>query len=101
LLQHRQTWAVAAGRFLTDPIWWFYLFWSAKFFADRFGTDLKKIGPPLVAIYLMADVGSIAGGWLSSHLIARGWSANSAGKTTLLACALREVPVSFAPQVSR
>jgi ACS family hexuronate transporter-like MFS transporter len=100
LLRHRQTWAVAAGKFLTDPIWWFYLFWSAKFFADRFGTDLKKIGPPLVAIYLMADVGSIAGGWLSSHLIARGWSANWARKTTLLACALCVIPVSFAPLVS-
>jgi ACS family hexuronate transporter-like MFS transporter len=100
LLPHRQTWAVAVGKFLTDPIWWFYLFWSAKFFADRFGTDLKKIGPPLVAIYLMADIGSIAGGWLSSHLIGRGWSANRARKTTLLACALCVVPVSFAPLVS-
>jgi MFS transporter, ACS family, hexuronate transporter len=100
LLPHRQTWAVAAGKFLTDPIWWFYLFWSAKFFADRFGTDLKMIGPPLIAIYLMADVGSIAGGWLSSHLIGRGWSANWARKTTLLACALCVVPVSFAPLVS-
>ncbi len=100
LLPHRQTWAVAAGKFLTDPIWWFYLFWSAKFFADRFGTDLKKIGPPLIAIYLMADVGSIAGGWLSSHLIGRGWSANRARKTALLACALCVVPVAFAPVVA-
>ena len=72
LLPHRQTWAVAAGKFLTDPIWWFYLFWSAKFFADRFGADLKTIGPPLVAIYLMADVGSVAGGWLSSWLLGAG-----------------------------
>jgi MFS transporter, ACS family, hexuronate transporter len=100
LLPHRQTWAIAAGKFLTDPIWWFYLFWSAKFFADRFGTDLKKIGPPLIAIYLMADVGSIAGGWLSSHLIGRGWSANRARKTALLSCAFCVVPVSFAPLVS-
>ena len=100
LLPHRQTWAIAAGKFLTDPIWWFYLFWSAKFFADRFGTDLKKIGPPLIAIYLMADVGSIAGGWLSSHLIGRGHSANRARKTALLACAVCVVPVSFAPLVS-
>lgn len=100
LLGYRQTWAVAAGKFLTDPIWWFYLFWSAKFFADRFGTSLKEIGPPLVAIYLMADVGSIGGGWLSSHLLARGWSANAARKTALLACALCVVPVSFAPLVS-
>ena len=100
LLPHRQTWAVAAGKFLTDPIWWFYLFWSAKFFADRFGTDLKQIGPPLIAIYLMADVGSIAGGWLSSHLIGRGWSPNRARKSALLACAVCVVPVSFAPLVS-
>src|SRR5262249_42138133 len=100
LLRHRQTWAVAAGKFLTDPIWWFYLFWSAKFFADRFGADLKHIGPPLIAIYLMADVGSIAGGWLSSRLIARGWTANAARKATLLACGLCVVPVALAPVVS-
>jgi ACS family hexuronate transporter-like MFS transporter len=100
LLRYRQTWAVAAGKFLTDPIWWFYLFWSAKFFADRFGADLKHIGPPLVTIYLMADVGSIAGGWLSSHLIARGWSVDAARKTTLLACGLCVVPVAMAPVVS-
>src|SRR5581483_10420122 len=63
LFPRRQTGAIAAGKFLTDPIWWFYLFWSAKFFADRFGADLKQIGPPLITIYLLADVGSIAGGW--------------------------------------
>jgi ACS family hexuronate transporter-like MFS transporter len=100
LLPHRQTWAVAAGKFLTDPVWWFYLFWSAKFLADRFGADLKQIGPPMITIYLMADVGSVAGGWLSSWLIARGWTANAARKTALLACALCVVPVSFAPVVS-
>jgi MFS transporter, ACS family, hexuronate transporter len=99
LLEHRQTWAVAAGKFLTDPIWWFYLFWSAKFFSDRFGADLKQIGPPLITIYLMADVGSVAGGWLSSRLIARGWTANAARKTALLACAVCVIPVSFAPVV--
>jgi len=99
LLPHRETWAVAAGKFLTDPVWWFYLFWSGKFLADQFGVDLKRIGPPLVTIYLMADVGSIAGGWLSSHLIARGWSTNAARKLTLFVCALCVVPVSFAPLV--
>ncbi|HEY2156699.1 MAG TPA: MFS transporter [Isosphaeraceae bacterium] len=101
LLPHRQTWAVAAGKFLTDPIWWFYLFWSAKFLADRFGADLKTLGPPLVTIYLMADVGSVAGGWLSSRLIARGTSANASRKIALLACALCVVPVSLAPVVSK
>jgi ACS family hexuronate transporter-like MFS transporter len=100
LLPHRQTWAIALGKFLTDPIWWFYLFWSAKFLSDRFGVDLKHIGPPLVTIYLMADVGSIAGGWLSSRLIAIGWTPNAARKTAMLACAVCVVPVSFAPVVS-
>jgi ACS family hexuronate transporter-like MFS transporter len=101
LLPHRQLWAIAAGKFLTDPIWWFYLFWSAKFFADRFGADLRQIGLPLVTIYLMADVGSIAGGWFSSWLLARGWTVNAARKTALLVCALCVVPVSFAPVVSQ
>jgi MFS transporter, ACS family, hexuronate transporter len=100
LLPHRQTWAFAVGKFLTDPIWWFYLFWSAKFLADRFGMDLKQLGPPLVVIYLLADIGSVAGGWLSSALLARGWSANTARKTALLACAICVVPVSLAPVVS-
>lgn len=100
LLPHRQTWAVAVGKFLTDPIWWFYLFWAPKFFADRFGTDLKKIGPPMITIYLMADIGSIGGGWLSSWLLGRGWSANAARKTALGLCALCIVPVSLAPVVS-
>jgi ACS family hexuronate transporter-like MFS transporter len=101
LLPCRQLWAIAAGKFLTDPIWWFYLFWSAKFLADRFGADLKQIGLPLVTIYLMADVGSIVGGWLSSWLLARGWTVNAARKTALLACALCVIPVSFAPVVSQ
>jgi ACS family hexuronate transporter-like MFS transporter len=101
LLPHRQTWAIAAGKFLTDPIWWFYLFWSAKFFADRFGANLKQIGLPLITIYLMADVGSIAGGWLSSWLLARGWTVNAARKTALIVCALCVIPVSFAPVVSQ
>jgi ACS family hexuronate transporter-like MFS transporter len=99
-LSLRQTWAFAAGKFLTDPIWWFYLFWSAKFFSDQFGVDLKRIGPPLITIYLMADVGSVAGGWLSSRLLRRGWTTNAARKTALLACALCVVPVSVAPLVS-
>ncbi len=97
LLPHRQTWAFAAAKFLTDPIWWFYLYWAAKFFADRFHANLKELGPPLVVIYLLADVGSVAGGWLSSALLARGWSANAARKTAMLACAVCVVPVAYAP----
>jgi ACS family hexuronate transporter-like MFS transporter len=100
LLPHRQAWAFAAGKFLTDPIWWFYLFWSGKFLADKFGVSLKTIGPPLITIYLLADVGSVAGGWFSSWLLKRGWTPNAARKTAMLACALCVMPVSLAPVVS-
>src|SRR3954468_23532440 len=100
LLPHRQTWAFAAGKFLTDPIWWFYLFWAAKFLSDKFGVDLKAIGPPLIVIYLLADIGSVGGGWVSSWLLKRGWTPNAARKTALLACALGVVPVAAAPVVS-
>lgn len=93
LLRHRQTWAFALAMFLVAPVWWFYLFWIPGFLHDRHGLDLISLGPPLVTIYLMTDVGSIAGGWLSSRLIARGWSLNAARKTALLACALCVVPV--------
>jgi ACS family hexuronate transporter-like MFS transporter len=99
LLGQRQAWAVALGKFLTDPIWWFYLFWLPKFLNERHGLGLAKMGPPLVTIYLIADVGSIGGGWLSSALIGRGFSVNAARKTTMLACALAVVPIVFAPRV--
>ena len=99
LFPHRQTWAFAIGKFLTDPIWWLYLFWLPDFFSKSHGLDLKTIGPPLVTIYIAADVGSIAGGWLSSTLIKRGWNINAARKTAMLACALCVVPVAFAPRV--
>jgi ACS family hexuronate transporter-like MFS transporter len=97
LLPHSQTWAFALGKFLTDPIWWFYLFWSGKFINERFGVSISHIGPPLIIIYLLADVGSIAGGWLSSSLLKRGWSPNAARKTTMLICCLCILPVIYAP----
>ena len=99
LLPHRQTWAFAAGKFLTDPIWWLYLFWVPDFLGRNHGLDLKTMGLPLVVIYLVADVGSIGGGWLSSHLIKRGWSTNAARKTAMLVCALAVVPMLAAAQV--
>ena len=68
ILPHRQTWAFAIAKFMTDPIWWLYLFWVPDFLNRNHGIDLKHIGPPLIAIYLIADVGSIGGGWLSSAL---------------------------------
>lgn len=96
LLKHRQTWAFALGKFLTDPIWWFFLFWLPDFFGKNYGLDLKTFGPALIAIYLMADVGSIAGGWFSSFLIKRGWSVNAGRKTAMLLCAVCVLPVSLA-----
>jgi ACS family hexuronate transporter-like MFS transporter len=96
LLKHRQTWAFALGKFLTDPIWWLYLFWMPDFFNRNYGIDLSKIGPPLIAIYLIADIGSIGGGWLSSSLIKRGWTVNAGRKTAMLACALAVVPMAVA-----
>lgn len=100
LLPHRQTLAFAIGKFLTDPIWWFYLYWVPKFLNKTYGLTLDKIGLPLVVIYLAADVGSIGGGWLSSALIKRGWSVNAARKTAMLVCALCVVPIVFAPHAS-
>jgi ACS family hexuronate transporter-like MFS transporter len=100
LFPFRQTWAFAIGKFLTDAVWWFYLFWFAKFMHEQFGVDIKSIGPPMITVYLLADVGSVAGGWQSSWLLGRGWSANAARKTAMLTCALCVVPVVAAPLVA-
>jgi len=100
LLPYRQTWAFAIGKFMTDPIWWIYLFWLPDFLKKSYGIDLKNIGLPLVIVYLMADIGSVAGGWLSGSLIKRGVSINRARKTAMLICALAVVPVVFAAKAS-
>jgi ACS family hexuronate transporter-like MFS transporter len=100
LLTFRQTWAFAAGKFLTDSVWWFYLGWFPLFMNDRFGVDLWGITIMVATVYLLADFGSVGGGWLSSHLLKRGWSTNAARKTALIVCASFIVPVMFAPHVS-
>lgn len=100
LIQFRQTWAFAIGKFMTDSIWWFYLFWFPVVMSDRFNVDLKKIGLPMITVYLLADVGSVGGGWLSSYLLGKGWTANAARKTAMLVCAICIVPVVMAPIVS-
>jgi ACS family hexuronate transporter-like MFS transporter len=100
LVPHRQTWAFSIGKFMTDPIWWLYLFWIPDFLHRNHGLDLKSIGLPLVVIYLVADVGSIGGGWLSSSLIKRGMSVNRARKLAMLGCALAVVPIVFASRTS-
>jgi ACS family hexuronate transporter-like MFS transporter len=99
LLPHRQTWAFLMGKFMTDPVWWFLLYWVPKFLNSRHGLTLTELGPPLVAIYLVADVGSIAGGWLPAALLRRGWSVNRARKSTMLLCAVSVIPIVFAAQV--
>jgi len=96
LFPHRQTWAFAIGKFLTDPIWWVYLFWLPDFLKKSYGLDLKNFGIPLAVIYVIADVGSVGGGYLSSVMIKRGWSVNKSRKTAMLICALGVVPIIFA-----
>ena len=96
LLRLRQTWAFAIGKFMLDPIWWFYLFWIPDFLQRRHGLALMKIGVPIVMIYVISDVGSVGGGWLSSWIIHRGKSVNLARKITMLICALSVVPIVFA-----
>ncbi|MGH9512609.1 MAG: MFS transporter [Terriglobales bacterium] len=101
LLPHRQTWAFVLGKFMTDPIWWFYLFWLPKFLHSTRGLTLTEIGPPLVAIYVAADLGSIGGGWLSGSFLKHGWTVNRARKTAMLICALAVTPVMFASRVGQ
>jgi ACS family hexuronate transporter-like MFS transporter len=101
-LRQRQAWYFICGKFFTDPVWYLFLFWLPDFFSRTQGMELfptgetgvlATIGPALIGVYLLADVGSIAGGWLSSHLIKRGWSVNAARKTTLLGAALCALPL--------
>lgn len=100
LLGTRAAWAFLLGKFLTDPVWWFYLFWLPGFLNGRYGLNLASLGPPLITVYLAADVGSVAGGWLSGRLLARGYSLTRARKTALVTCALAVVPVSVIMRTS-
>jgi ACS family hexuronate transporter-like MFS transporter len=96
LLPHRQTWAFVMGKFLIDPIWWFYLFWIPDFLQRKHGLSLMHIGVPIMVIYVIADVGSVAGGWLSSWMIHHGRTVNSSRKTAMLVCAICVTPIIFA-----
>src|SRR5438128_8519145 len=69
LIRYRQTWSYAGAKFLTDPIWWMYLFWLPDFFSRNYGLSLLQLGPPIIVVYVLADVGSVGGGWLSSAAI--------------------------------
>ena len=100
LLPFRQTWAFAAGKFLIDPIWWFYLFWIPDYLQREHGLHLTQIGVPILVIYAISDAGSVAGGWLSSRLIHRGLSVNAARKWTMFVCAMCVVPIAVVFRIS-
>jgi ACS family hexuronate transporter-like MFS transporter len=101
VLSYKETWAFAIGKFLTDPIWWFYLSWLPDFFNSNESLDqkldLKTVGLPFILIYLVSDLGSIFFGWVASRFIHIGWSVNKARKVTMLICALCVLPIVFAP----
>lgn len=99
LLRHRQTWSFVAAKFITDPVWFLFLFWLGKYLAAKFDLSLSQVGLPMIAVYVMADVGSIGGGWLAGRLIRLGWDANRARKGAMLACALCVAPMVFVTQV--
>jgi ACS family hexuronate transporter-like MFS transporter len=88
------------GKFLTDPIWWFYLYWLPSFFNKNYHLSLTALGLPLIAIYTLTSVGSIGGGWLSGAFMRRGWSINKARKMVMLLCALCIVPIMSAASVT-
>ena len=96
LVPHRQTWAFLVGKFLTDPIWWFFLYWLAKFLNQQYGLTRTGLGWPLVIVYTGSMVGSVCGGWLPAKFLKMGWSLNRARKTAMLICAVAVLPVIFA-----
>lgn len=92
-----QTWAFAIAKFLTDPIWWFYLFWLPKYLQSTFHLSLESNKLPVMTVYAVSCFGSIGGGWISGSLLKRGHTANFARKTAMLICAVAVVPVIYAP----
>jgi MFS transporter, ACS family, hexuronate transporter len=95
LFPHRQTWAFLCGKLMTDPIWWFYLYWLPGFLYAKYGLSITKMGLPLLIIYNACTIGSVLGGWLPSKLISMGWSLNRARKTAMLIYACGMVPIMF------
>jgi ACS family hexuronate transporter-like MFS transporter len=93
LLKYKPTWAFALGMLATSPVWWFYLFWIPGFLNKAHGIDVLHIGPPLFAIYLMSDLGSVLGGWLPKKLIGAGWSVRSARITSMGVCVAFVLPL--------
>ncbi|HME36709.1 MAG TPA: MFS transporter [Candidatus Sulfotelmatobacter sp.] len=100
LLTLRQAWAIAIGKFFTDPIWWVYLFWMPDFLSRNLGLSLSGMALPLFVIYSGACVGSIGGGWLSGSLLKRGWTLNASRKSALLLCALAVTPIMISARTT-
>ena len=102
LLGIRQTWAFVFGKLLTDPIWWFFLFWLPSYFAEAYNIDLKKPNLQLVIVYTATTIGSVGGGYLSSYLIKKGWLVFKARKISMLVfafCVMPIVTAQYAPNV--
>ncbi len=99
LLPHRQMWTFVLAKGMTDPVWWFYLFWIPDFLQKTHGLNLKALPVPIMVIYVIGDVGSVAGGWLPTQFLKSGFSLNAARKLSMLICALAVVPVVFVPRV--
>jgi ACS family hexuronate transporter-like MFS transporter len=97
LLPLKETWAFSVAKMLTDPIWWFYLFWLPRFLQETFHTSISTNRTPIVVVYLISVVGSVGGGLLSSAMLGGGRSLNAARKTALLICALMVLPILYAP----
>jgi ACS family hexuronate transporter-like MFS transporter len=100
LVANRPVWGLLLARFLTDPVWWLYLFWGPKFLHSQFGLKLGQIGLPLAATYLVSSAGGIFGGWFYAFLIRRGRGNNAARKLAMLSCALMVLPIVMAPRVA-
>jgi len=96
LLTFKQTWAFVAGKLLTDPVWWFYLFWLPSFLHKQYGLVKTDLAIPIAVVYTITTVGSIFGGWLSGFFISKGWPVWRARKTSMLIFALCVTPVVFA-----
>jgi ACS family hexuronate transporter-like MFS transporter len=96
LLSYRQTWAFAIGKFLTDPIWWFYLFWLPDFFESTYNIKLTAASWPVAMVYIISTVGSVGGGWLPLYFIRKGWPVFKARKTSMLIYAFCVFPILFA-----
>ena len=96
LLTFRQTWAFAIGKFLTDPVWWFYLFWLPDFLQSQYHLTLTQIAVPVALVYMLSTIGSIAGGWLPLVMIRNGSPVFKARKMSMLVFALLVVPIIFA-----